>query len=308
MRLTAHEVLTLLSLRGVGGKNVLDIAGQGDGDLWMRVSKYGLKVSEGRVRVPCTEEHLRNASVRADAIQRKCLSLGIDVVTYFDDAYPEKLRGTVDEDGSVCPPVLLYCKGDVTLLGRPCVAVIGTREPTEYGVRAAGYISESFAKSGMAVVSGLALGCDTYAHRGALRAGGCTVAVMGGGLDAVYPVENAGLADEILRAGGLLVSEYPPGAVVTRYTLVDRDRIQAALSAAVVVIQAGEKSGTMHAARAALRGGRRLYAVCYSDAVTMASDECSGNRSLLGLGAMSLRGSESISKIADEILKNGEHC
>jgi len=178
----------------------------------------------------------------------------IQELTSSDERYPDRLRRLSD------PPPLLYVRGDVELLARErLVAVVGTREPTVFGTSAAESLTGALADSGWGIVSGLAKGIDTIAHRTALEHGAPTIAVMGGGLDRVYPAENKDLAARIVDQGGALISEQPFGEQARPQHLIARDRLQSGLSAAVVVAQSGVRSGTMHTARFAAAQGRPLF-------------------------------------------------
>lgn len=171
----------------------------------------------------------------------------------FDDAhYPKRLRWIPD------PPPFLYVKGELGDLER-AVAVIGTRQPTDLALQATRAVVESLtADPSVRVVSGLALGVDTAAHRAALDFGLVTVAVLAGGLDSIYPRKNAKLADDILERGGVLISEMPVGAKLSPYNLVARDRIQSGLSLATFLMQSSLGGGSMHTAFFTLEQGRTL--------------------------------------------------
>ena len=144
------------------------------------------------------------------------------------------------------PPALLHVLGNIDAINRDCIAIVGTRKPTEYGITAARKLGTLFAKKGYVVVSGLADGIDTAAHQGALDDNGLTVAVLAHGLDTIYPSKNKELADEILKNNGALVSEYPWGTKTNRSYFIARDRIQSGLSLGVFVVETGVKGGTMH--------------------------------------------------------------
>ena len=175
-------------------------------------------------------------------------------LTLSDERYPDRLRELSD------PPKSLYVRGDVELLARErLVAVVGTREPTVFGISAAEELTGALADGGWGIVSGLARGIDTIAHRTALEHGAPTIAVMGGGLDRVYPAENKGLAAQIVEEGGALISERPFGEQARPQYLVARDRLQSGLSVAVIVAQSGLRSGTMHTVRFAAAQGRPLF-------------------------------------------------
>jgi DNA processing protein len=179
---------------------------------------------------------------------------GVTVLTFFDEHYPDRLRDLPD------PPPVLYLRGDRGLLTRErLVAVVGTREPTRFGTTAATELTTSLAENGWGIVSGLAKGIDTISHQTALKTGAPTIAVMGGGLDRIYPAENKNLASRILDEGGLLLSEQPFGAQPRPQNLIARDRLQSGLSVAVLVAQCGIQSGTMHTARFAAGQGRPLF-------------------------------------------------
>ena len=188
----------------------------------------------------------------ADRDLARCAALGIQVLSPADDDYPAILRGVRDRSA------LLFVRGQMATLTAPAVAVIGTREPTEHGRAIAERVTSHFARAGWCIVSGLALGVDATAHRTAIDARGLTVAVLAHGLDTVSPRGHAGLAASILQHGGALLSEYPPGAPVRAPQFVRRDRVQAALSAGVVLVQTDVEGGSLHASRAALEYGRVL--------------------------------------------------
>lgn len=179
---------------------------------------------------------------------------GARAVTPSEAAYPEEFLGLAD------PPFLVYMAGDPSLARRPGVAVVGTRSPTPYGREVAAALSAGIAAAGLAVVSGLARGIDTIAHRGALSVDGATVAVLGHGIDAVYPPENRALFDEV-RTRGLLITEMPPGEKPLAGNFPRRNRLIAALSRGVLVVEMGLKSGAQHTVTYALELGREVMAV-----------------------------------------------
>ena len=174
-------------------------------------------------------------------------------VSYFDDRYPARLRGIAS------PPILLRISGEPQALSVPLVAVVGTREPTQFGVSAVEAAVAALAERGFGVVSGLARGIDTVAHRAALRAQAPTVAVLGSGLDRIYPPENRALAEQIVAQGGAIVSELRDGTEVKPRQLIARNRLQSGLAVALVVGQTGLKGGTLHTVRFALEQGRPIW-------------------------------------------------
>jgi DNA processing protein len=180
---------------------------------------------------------------------------GCSVMTFADADYPERLREIFD------PPPVLWVRGDRALLSRPAIAVVGTRHPSPYGSGMAEMLSRDLAGRRLVILSGMARGVDTAAHKGALTAGGRTVAVWGTGLDVVYPKENRRLAEEIVLSGGTIVSEQPMGTFPAPQNFPLRNRIISGMSIGVLVVEAGEQSGTRVTARCALEQNRDVYAV-----------------------------------------------
>ncbi len=179
---------------------------------------------------------------------------GARVLTALDADFPELLSKIYD------PPLALYVKGDLAA-GRAPVGIVGTRKPTDYGVRSAARLARELAASGLTVVSGLARGIDTVAHEAAVKAGGKTWAVLGTGLNVIYPRENKQLAERILEGNGALVSEFPMDAGPMPANFPRRNRIISGLSYATVVIEGDFKSGSLITAKAALEQGREVLAL-----------------------------------------------
>ena len=180
--------------------------------------------------------------------------MGAECLAHDDLRYPDLLRQTFQ------PPPLLFVQGRLELLGGNAVAMVGSRAATSYGLRIAETLATGLAGAGLLVVSGLAMGIDAAAHQGALQAGGGTIAVLGCGLDVVYPQQNKKLYDQI-RADGVLVSEYPLGTRPDAYRFPARNRIIAGLSHGVIVVEAARKSGSLITAEMALDQGREVFAV-----------------------------------------------
>ena len=205
--------------------------------------------------------------------------LGIGILGYCDEIFPQALKEATAEDGKTPDPALvIFYKGDLACLNMPSIALIGARNCTQTAKVAGLYLGEQFAKRGLCVVSGLALGCDTSAHLGTLKvADGKTVAVVAHGLHTVFPPQNEGLAKDIVNRGGLLISEYPVGNEANSLTFIERDRLQAALSQACLVIQSGINGGTFHAARTTANTDKPLYVVKYRDLATENDVRNAGN-------------------------------
>lgn len=188
-------------------------------------------------------------------VLKKCNSKGVRIIGYYDELYPERLK-RLD-----APPVALYAIGQVRDLDNcPSVAIVGTRKMTDYGRATAERFAYTFAKSGAYVISGLAKGVDTAAHRGAVMADGYTVAVLGVPIGEIYPKENE-KAFEVLYERGLVISEMYPGAPRTRADFPNRNRIISGLSDTVVVAEAGANSGALITARYAISQGKTVFAV-----------------------------------------------
>ncbi len=207
--------------------------------------------------------------------QAAAARLGIALVSIADSRYPPLLREMAD------PPLVLYYRGVLPDPERPLAAVVGTRKPSGAGSALAYRFAREFGAAGIPVVSGLALGIDAMAHRGNVEADAPSVAVLGSGLDGVYPASNRGLARRILQAGGALVSEYPPGTPPQKWHFPARNRIIAGLARATLVVEAPENSGALITAQFALDMGRDLWV----SAVGLVSPAGAGSRALAEQGA-----------------------
>lgn len=179
----------------------------------------------------------------------------IDIISITDKEYPNILKQIYD------PPISLYIKGNKDILDEKSFAVIGCREVSDYGKKAAKYFSYNLAKQNINIVSGLAKGVDSYAHIGTLSTAGKTIGVIGNGLDTIYPAENTYLANKIIENGGAIISEYPLGTKPEKMNFPARNRIISGMSKAVIVIEAKEKSGTLLTVDFALEQGRDVYVV-----------------------------------------------
>ena len=179
----------------------------------------------------------------------------IDIISIFDKEYPEILKQIYDF------PISLYIKGNKEILNNNSIAIVGCRQASDYGKRVAKYFAYNLAKEGINIVSGLAVGIDSYSHIGAVCANGKTVAVLGNGLDRVYPIENEYLHNKIIETGGAIISEYPLGTKPEKMNFPARNRIISGLSKSVIVIEAKEKSGTLITVDFALEQGRDIFVV-----------------------------------------------
>ena len=314
MSLSKEFILTLsclkdVDVKGIGPKKVLAIGLQANNNnIDVRTIEDLYKVMQSmkeKVILSVDLADLNDAHAYALRLLQKSEDNGIGLIGYFDDEFPEILRKTINEEGKLDPPLLLWYRGDISLLKMPGIAVIGTREATPEGIAGGEYLSGELAKRGFNIVSGLALGCDTSGHRGALKVGGKTTAFLANGLDteSIYPPENQGLAEEIISNGGLLLSEYRIGSKVNRYGLVARDRLQSGLSLATLVVMTGVKGGTMHAANTTLKAGKLLMAMKFKDEKTNLHEKCLGNADLVRRGGIFISGKSNIDDISDSIKK-----
>jgi DNA processing protein len=190
----------------------------------------------------------------AAAQQEKIAQAGATLITIGDPRYPQPLREIFD------PPILLFARGRVELLQSFTLGVVGTRRPTPYGLAVAERLSADLTHAGLAIASGMARGIDTAAHRGALAAGGDTIAILGCGVDVVYPSENKKLAAEIV-AKGLMLSEFPMESVAFPQNFPIRNRIISGMSVGVLVVEGAQYSGSAITAKLAMDQGREVFAV-----------------------------------------------
>lgn len=316
MSLSKEQILTLTCLKEVGVKGVgpqkIFAIGTAIADRELEIKSYEdlAKLMSGMKEKAINKvsfENLNDAYIVAQKIVEASSLSNIGYVGYYDSEFPDVLRKTVNEEGKLDPPLLLWYRGDFSITQLPGFAVIGTREATPEGVAGGSYLSGEFAKRGFNIVSGLAIGCDTCGHKGALKVGGKTTAILANGLDhnSIYPPENQDLAEKIVENGGLLISEYRIGTPVNRYSLVARDRLQSGLSLATLVVQTGEHGGTMHAATATLQAGKPLYAMLFKDDAINQHEKCLGNALLVKQGAKYIKGNDNFDEISNSV-KNWE--
>ncbi|MGB6973481.1 MAG: DNA-processing protein DprA [Terracidiphilus sp.] len=240
---------------GLGPKRILDAMKLLDAPA--RLFQLSLTELEG-LRLPAeSAQFLFDGKAREAAEDEwsRVVEQGATLVTYGCREYPDRLREIYD------PPPVLWVRGAVELLKRPSIAIVGTRHPTPYGTGVAEMLARDLSARRMLVISGMARGIDSHAHKGALTARMPTVAVWGTGVDVIYPKENKRLAEEILATGGAIVSELPLGTFPAPQNFPRRNRILSGLSVGVLVVEAGENSGTRVTARCAAEQNRDLFAV-----------------------------------------------
>jgi DNA processing protein len=288
----ARNLLRLAELPGVGTvsiRRIVEIA---------RLTGSLMTYDEAREQVLVKGKPEKAASNLSESIIAKCLDGDIGIVSVLDDEYPHPLRKIDDY-----PPVL-YFKGSLSNLGMIGAAVVGTREASKVGLSWARQISEVLVGYDFSVVSGLALGIDTAAHEGALRADGKTIAILAHGLHQVTPASNKDLASRILDNDGTLVSEHPPGVPPRRAEYVRRNRIQSGMSVCSIVVESGDVGGAIHQGNFTTRQGRRLFCIVPSSDVPGASEFKYGGALRLTQEA----GARAIASRADltELLNSGE--
>ncbi len=249
---TADAWLALALTDGLPARRAFDlVAGLGGPERVLDADPDALRAANVAADVIAS---LRNAPDRAarerDAARRE----GVDVVTWVDGGYPARLRTIAD------PPLALFVRGTLDADETPAVAIVGSRRAGEYGRRVAADLARGLAQAGVTVVSGLAAGVDGSAHRGALEAGGRTVAVMATGIDRVYPSWHAALAGEI-AAHGALVTEFRRATPPLQFHFPQRNRIISGLAVGTVVVEAAERSGSLITAEFAMEQGREVLAV-----------------------------------------------
>lgn len=219
---------------------------EGVGNTITRPELFGEKTYNALIR-------FKNVEFLNESIE-KLDAMGVSFITYNN--FPEKLQ-----QREVNPPVMLYYKGDIKLLSSESIAIVGTRSCSSYGKEAATRLATDLCDYDLTIVSGLAYGIDTYAHRAVLKAGGKTIAVLGSGLNCVTPAANVSLSKEIIENGGLILTEYPPRYEATKYTFPERNRIISGLSSGVIVVEAGLQSGALITSNCALVQNRTVFAV-----------------------------------------------
>lgn len=252
-------ILTLLNIKGIGRaivNNLIKYKLPDDLDEisilnFLQESKYKVK------RLPKVPiEDIIAAKNKCENIILKCKEENIKIITILDKEFPLRLK-IINQN-----PVLIYYKGHLSCLNKnKSIALIGTRVPTSHGQKVSYKLGKILSQKGFVVISGLALGCDTFAHRGCLDAKGNTIAVMPCGLNIVYPYQNKELYKKIIDNGGCIISEYAPNQNVSKNQFVERDRLQSALSCGVIVVESTINSGTMHTVNFAINQNKIIG--CY---------------------------------------------
>lgn len=276
--ISEEHIIALLNLPGVGPKTASAIIehSRKSGEAYPEIGSMcrsarlaGIKLPE--FEEPVIQQALDDARKSLDDLS----SSGASVVTYLSPKYPDLLRKIPN------PPIVLFALGNWSaLVEKPTVAVIGTREPSAYGLKWGRRISVVLGEAGFSIVSGLAEGCDTVAHQGALDSGAPTVAFLAHGFGRIYPKSNERLAEQIIDSGGCLVSEYLPGTPARRSSFVERDRLQSGASRGIVVVETDIEGGTMHTVGFAKAQRRVIAALSHPDSLAD-TPKSRGNRMLI---------------------------
>ena len=270
---SAIAITALMMLKGIGRRGALHTISERA----LELDEHDLKdfIIEHPCKHPISRSELDIAWGKSVERIERSREAGQCVLSFYDKTYPERLRDTPD------PPAVVFVRGDATALtSEHTIAVVGTREPTEFGIKAATRSGKEAAREGFAVVSGLAHGCDTFGHQGCVDANGVGIAVLAHGLDRVYPAANRFLVDQLLDHGGCLVSEYAIGSSPTRAAFAERDRIQSGLSDGVLVIETGIKGGTMHTVNFSRAQHRPLACIAHQGA-WLSEEKTKGNQKLI---------------------------
>ncbi len=256
MKLTERNVLLWLSSIGGVSYKMVEALNAYFGsicEIWHAESQHIMKSMNKNSII--AERIIKNRSVYSfDGFMEELKNRGISTRTIVDDDYPQQLRVIYDL------PYVIYLKGNCCFEA-PLVSIVGARKASSYGIWAAGHFASELGKLGIGIISGLALGIDTAAHRGAIEAKGQTIAVLGCGPDTCYPGSNQGLYNTIISTHGGIVSEYPPGTPPLKHHFPARNRIISGLSEGIIVVEAGERSGALITVEFGLDQGRDIYAV-----------------------------------------------
>ncbi len=282
-------------IKGIGAVRMQALI-QHFGDLELAWKAAPVDLAQAGLSLKLIERITRaRESIDLEKLWTKIASQGINILTWEDEAYPQRLK-EIDQ-----PPPVLYVRGEYLPDDLFAVAIVGTRRVTPYGRQITEELSSFLAANGITVVSGLARGVDAIAHQTSLQAGGRTIAVLGSGVDKIYPPEHRALAEQML-ARGALISDYAPGTPPDASNFPPRNRIISGLSLAVVVVEAGETSGALITAEFAAEQGREIFAVPGS----ILAPQSKGTNKLIQNGALPLLSVNDLMQALD-LTRVGEH-
>ena len=282
-------------IKGIGAVRMQALI-QHFGDLSIAWNAAPAELSEAGLGLKVIERVMQaREKVDLDKLWKKIESQNIHILTWEDEAYPQRLK-EIDQ-----PPPVLYIRGEYLPDDLFAVSIVGTRRVTQYGRQITEEISAFLAANGITVISGLARGVDAIAHQSALKAGGRTIAVLGSGVDKIYPPEHRALAEQMLERGAI-ISDYAPGTPPDASNFPPRNRIISGLSLAVVVVEAGETSGALITAEFAAEQGREIFAVPGS----ILAPQSKGTNKLIQNGALPLLSMNDLMQALD-LTRVGEH-
>lgn len=244
--------------------NIRDI--KSSGDLYKAIMDVNISANQ-----------VDSAWREAEDIIKNSIEHGIKILSSYEETFPKSLLDMEDH------PILLHILGDPEILHSKCITIVGTRNPDNFGTRAAKYATDIALKHKYVVVSGLANGVDTFVQQRVVDQGGSTIAVLAHGLHKVLPRNNTTLARNIVLSGGAIISEYPHGEEENKGYFIERDRIQSALSEAVIVVQTSITGGTMHTVKYAKKYNKKVFVIKTDD-----SSNSSGNEMLINNGATAI--------------------
>ncbi len=287
-------LLRLSSVPGIGSNKVRSLIGRFGASMDIfKASVDDLSNVSGIDKI--TAEKIKNYKSDGYAINqlKKMEKSGAQLISFWDKEYPLLLKQIYD------PPALLFVKGNLSEMDKTAIAIVGTRRPTDYGKIITEKLASELAQKGLTIVSGLAYGVDTLAHKYTLQSGSRTIAVLGSGVDVIYPNENYSLSEKII-SNGAIISEFPMGTGPDRNNFPRRNRIICGLSIGVVVIEAGTKSGALITAAMALEQNREVFAVPGN----IDNPKSIGTNTLIKQGAKAIT---SIDDIFEELSAHLEH-
>lgn len=281
MQLSWTMLIALMKLKGFGRRSTLEVKQRTPTESNAEACIDAMTSSIERLYpARASASAISNAWRRSEDELARTIEAGISVVALHDQDFPQRLRNIPN------PPVILYVRGSLLATRTSkCLAVVGTQEPTLYGKAVANKSAATAVEHGFTIVSGLARGCDTHAHEGCVESSGIGVAVLGNGLDKLYPASNQKLADLLVEHDGCLVSEYPLGSRPTKWSFAERDRIQSGLADAVLVIETDVVGGTMHTVGYARKQRRPLACIVHPEKYRR-EPKTRGNRQLQNQGAI----------------------
>lgn len=253
--ITERDILIFLNSLNIGNGNIIKVMEYFDDIREIWTIKEGIFKKIQIIKPQLIDKILSNRNNNyLVELNNKLKSLDIDIITVLDEDYPERLKYIYDK------PIVLYTKGNYNLEDSLAIGIVGSRKATAYGKWACEKFTKELVNLGVTIVSGLAMGIDSVAHKTAIEAGGRTIGVLGNGIDVIYPKNNYGLYNEVSKNGAVF-TEFPLGMQPFNYNFPQRNRIISGLSIGVVVIEAKEKSGSLITAHLALDQGKEVFAL-----------------------------------------------